>query len=274
MRTIRYFLIFIFISFSLFSATSSISGSLALGDVNLGGIKLNFIDSSNQVFSVETNIYGQFKTELPSKKYRIEIGNYGYILEKNNDKIYDFSNSSKQYHLALNVHERLSSFSGKVVNEELEPILNSKITLQSSNFTKIVYTDQFGNFKSEVPPGIFTITSEYEGVSPETVIKQIPKASSVTNIFFTLKHKKYSISGVITDGIHPLSNILARVYSEKGDLLSTALSSENGHYEFQGLNGNINSYILIDIANYEKYQSENIKLSDNIKNNIIILKSN
>lgn len=271
MHKIKIFLLTLLIATNIFASTVSVKGILKLDDTNLGAVKINFINSQNKIFSTESNIYGDFKIELQNAKYRVEIGNYGYILNKENDIVYDFSDKNKDNFITLNVSEKSSRVSGKVINNNFDPISNSKISLKVNNSNYENWTDQSGNFSFVIPSGIFILTAEYEGFLSQSVVKNIPKASSINNITIILNPVQYAISGVITDGVRALSNIDVSLFSEEGDLITTVTSSENGYYEFLSLNSSNKYYFVINNKNYNKYSSESILLKSNIANRTVIL---
>lgn len=271
MHKIKFFLLTLFIATNIFANTISVKGILKLEDTNLGAVKINFINSQNKTFSTESNIYGDFKIELQNAKYRIEIGNYGYVLNKENDIIYDFSDKNKENFITLNVSEKTSVVSGKVINSSFDPIANSKVSLKVNNNKFEKWTDQSGNFSFVIPSGIFILTAEYEGFLSQSVVKNIPKASSINNITVVLNPLQYVISGVITDGVRSLSNIDVSLFSEEGDLITTVTSSENGYYEFLSLNSSNKYYFVINNKNYNKYSSESMILKSNITNRTVIL---
>lgn len=271
MHKIKIILLTLLMVTNIFANTVSVKGILKLEDTNLGAVKINFIDSQNKTFTTESNIYGDFRIDLKNAKYRVEIGNYGYTLNKEDDIVYDFSNINKEHFITLNVSEKSSRVSGKVINNNFDPIYNSKISLKVNNNNFENWTDQSGNFSFIIPPGIFTLTAQYEGFLSQSIVKNIPKASSISNITIVLNPIQYRISGVITDGVKALSNIDVTLFNEEGDLITTVTSSENGYYEFLSLNSSNKYYFIIDNKNYNKYSSENILLKSNMTNRTIIL---
>lgn len=273
MYKLKIFFLSLLVAANIFASNITVKGILKLEDTNLGAVKINFIDSQNNIFSTETDIYGEFKIQLKNAKYRVAIANYGYVLNKENDILYDFSDSNKPYFLILNAHEKFAIVSGKVVDNNLDPILNSKVNIKIFNYVFESSTDQFGNFSFTIQPGTFTLTAEYPGFASKSIVKKISKASSVTNITLVLFPIQYKISGIITNGVRALPNIPILLYDNNGELLKKVTSSENGYYEFINLNSHSNFYMIVDTEKYKKYSSEDIYLLKDMTDNSIILKS-
>ncbi|MGL4687479.1 MAG: hypothetical protein ACRCVS_02200, partial [Fusobacteriaceae bacterium] len=111
-KILFYFLSFIFSISSLIASTSHVQGNLKFGNMNMGAIEITFIDSENTSITATTDIHGDFNVSLPSKTYKIKIDKTGYVLDKKDDIIYDFSNE-KNIKLSLQLNEILSFISGK-----------------------------------------------------------------------------------------------------------------------------------------------------------------
>lgn len=254
------------------SETINVKGTLKFKDINLGGVKIEFIASDNSILTTESDIFGNFEIKLPNKKYRVGIADYGYKIEEKQDIIYDFTNTQKTYFLEFSLLEKNGFISGKVLSKNLMPISNSEISIKYGTNKKTLNTDYNGNFSVELPPGIVTLTFNSEGFQDVTIVKNLPRASSIKNLLITLKPLRYKISGIVSDGVKSLSNIDISIYNLDGELMATVKTSETGYYEFLELEGYKEFYIKINNPNYSVFDSERIILKNNLTSNYIVLK--
>ena len=64
MYKLKIFFLSLLVAANIFASNITVKGILKLEDTNLGAVKINFIDSQNNIFSTETDIYGEFKIQL------------------------------------------------------------------------------------------------------------------------------------------------------------------------------------------------------------------
>ncbi|MGL5122613.1 MAG: carboxypeptidase regulatory-like domain-containing protein [Fusobacteriaceae bacterium] len=269
-KIIFYSSFFIFYISSLLASTSKVQGNLKFKNTNIGAVEINFIDSENNSNRTTTDIYGDFSIFLPSKTYKIKIDKVGYILDKKDDIIYDFSNE-KSIKLSLQLNEVPSFISGQVKDNIGTPISNAQINIQGSNENITLHSDKMGYFKSYINSGTFYLTTQSQGYDTNTLVKNIENFSSITNLDIKLNRQKFDISGIISDGSQALNNISIFLMDSKNKILSVTKSSENGFYEFLNIPSHFNVFIKVEDNSYLTYFSDPIKLHESIKNNYIII---
>ncbi len=269
-KIIFYPLFFIFIFNSLIANISYIQGNLRFKNVNIGATKIKFIDSENKINTVITDIYGNFNLYLPSKTYKIKIDKIGYLLDKKDDIIYNFSHK-KNIKLSLELNEIPSFISGQVIDNTGNSINDSTIYIRGSDNNITIHTDKNGYFKSNINSGIFYLTTEAKGYNTNFIVKNIENFSSITDFKIKLNRKTFDISGIISDGTEVLNNITIFLTDTNNKILLTTKSSENGFYEFTNIPGDTKVFLKIGTEPSMIYISNPIELHKNLKNNYIII---
>lgn len=257
---------FLFLIHSLTFSFISIKGTLKNQDMNLGGIRLEFSDSENNITVVETDVFGYFSIELEPKKYNITLKDYTLVLDKNSDKIYDFRTEKNSVFLTLEAIFKTSFISGRVVDDLNNSIPFSKVKIDSGKFSKNLIADEFGYFSLELPHGIFRLSANSEGFSDRSLIRNITPASSIPNLLVKLDRLSYFLEGYVTNGVEPLEDIEVKIISEKGNTLKRGMTSEKGKFFFADIPSLEKIYILVDTNNYLIYESMPLKIESNIKN--------
>ncbi|MGL6064488.1 MAG: MSCRAMM family protein [Fusobacteriaceae bacterium] len=265
-----HFFCFIFSINFLMANTSNIQGNLKFRNTNIGGVKVTFIDSENNSSEATTDIYGYFSLSLPSKTYKIKIDKVGYVLDKKEDILYDFSNK-KNIKLPLQLNEIPSFISGRIVDNIGTPISQAQINIQGSNEKLTLLSDESGYFKSDISSGTFYLTTQAKGYETNTLVQNIDNFSSITNLNINLSRKKFAISGVISNGSEALNNVSISLIDSENKVLSATKSSENGFYEFINIPSHFSVFIKVEAPSYSTYISQPIELYENIQNNYIII---
>lgn len=232
----------------------------------MGGVRIEFINSENNIIETKTDIYGYFSITLEPKKYNILLKDYTLKLTENSDKIYDFKSEKKIEFLILESEFKNGFISGRTVDNLNNSISFSTITVNSGEFTQNIISDEFGYFSLEIPYGIFRISTYSEGFSTKSVVRNLSPASSIPNLIITMNRLLYSIEGYVTDSVEPLKNIEVKLISEKGQILKRVNTSENGKFNFVDIPSLEHIYISIESDKYINYYSKPIQLEKNIRN--------
>lgn len=250
---------------------SKVKGRVKSHDSALGGVVLSFINAENHSYNFETNIYGEYVAYLPPGNYKVTAKREGYILEGQENIVYDFSNKNIPHSLDLSLLELPSYIQGHVVDENDTAIPFPNITIKNGEVITRVTGDELGIFKFPVKSGIVTILCQKKGFIQNGVVKKIEKNSFVSNIEVKLTRTRYSITGVVMDNTKALKDIKLQLMSEDYNKIATTTSSENGFFEFYKIPGDQKVFIVISENNKIIKKSENINLNQDIKNFNILL---
>lgn len=126
-------------------------------------------------------------------------------------------------------------------------------------------------FKFPVNSGIITILAQKNSFFQNGVVRKIEKNSSITNIEIPLSKIRYSITGIVTNGIKALDKIELQLVNEDNSKITTTYSDENGYFEFYKIPSNRKVFILVLKDNKILKKTELIDLNKDIKDFNIIL---
>lgn len=238
---------------------------------NLGNVTVSFTNAENKSFNFSTNIFGEFTAYLPPDNYSINTERFGYTLDKKNKIIYNFSSTVKPYSLELNLIELPCFIQGKVIDENNRAIPFPKLFVKNGENIIQGEGDEFGMFKFPVDSGIITVLAQKHSFLQNGIVRKIEKNSSITNIEITLSKIRYTITGVVTDGIKALDKIELQLINEDNSKITTVYSDENGYFEFYKIPGNREVSILVLKNNKILKKTELINLDKDIQNFNIIL---
>lgn len=274
---IKRFIMIFFIIFSqfLFSAEDEFSSSEKFIKVNgivknmeysLGNATVTFINSENKVYNTKSDFAGNFTIFLPKTRYKVLGEKPGYTMEKFNQMFYDFSKFKESTNIVINLAQIPSLIQGRVIDENGNPIKKAKVMIKFKDSIKTIETDHFGMFSSDAPSGLISIFVEKDGYFGNGTAIFLENETLRNNISIKLQRKFYSISGVLTDGIEPLSNETIYLLDGKSKkILEKTQSSINGYYEFLNIPGASTVNILVpEIPGYKKLITPNIEVHENI----------
>ena len=238
---------------------------------NLGNVNISFTNSENKSFHFSTDIFGEFIAYLPPNNYSINAERFGYTLDKKNKIIYNFSSARKTYSLELNLIELPCFIQGKVIDENNHSIPYPKIFIKNGENIIQGEGDEFGMFKFPVNSGIITILAQKNSFFQNGVVRKIEKNSSITNIEIPLSKIRYSITGIVSNGIKALDKVELQLVNEDNSKITTTYSDENGYFEFYKIPSNRKVFILVLKDNKILKKTELIDLNKDIKDFNIIL---
>lgn len=248
-----------------------VKGIVKNNSSNLGNVNVSFTNSENKSFHFSTDIFGEFIAYLPPNNYSINAERFGYTLDKKNKIIYNFSSARKTYSLELNLIELPCFIQGKVIDENNHSIPYPKIFIKNGENIIQGEGDEFGMFKFPVNSGIITILAQKNSFFQNGVVRKIEKNSSITNIEIPLSKIRYSITGIVTNGIKALDKIELQLVNEDNSKITTTYSDENGYFEFYEIPSNRKVFILVLKDNKILKKTELIDLNKDIKDFNIIL---
>ena len=248
-----------------------VEGNVKSNYSNLGAVTVSFTNSQNKSYQFSTDIFGKFIAYLPPDNYSVNAERFGYTLDKKNKIIYNFSSDRKSYKLDLNLIELPCFIQGKVVDENNHVIPYPKIFIKNGENIIQGEGDEFGMFKFQVNSGIITVLAQKHSFFQNGVVRKVEKNSSITNIEITLSKVRYSITGVITDGIKALNNIELQLMNEDNSKITSVTSDENGFFEFYKTPGDKKVFIIALKNGKILKKTELIDLNKDIKDFNIIL---
>ena len=238
----------------------------------IGGVKVLFTDVDNNSYETISNFSGDFLIKLPPQKYKIALKKSGFLLEKNQNLIYDFTAPNEFFELTLKTEELLSNIEGSITDIKGIPISNADIMIKNGD--KIVYlkSDDFGNFSASILPGLLFIKVEKDGYKAFGVVTKLERFSTLSGLKISLTPYQSNISGIISDNFTPLSNIHLTLRDKQGEIVANTISNKNGYYEFSDIQINNNYFISVGLQSYKYYYSDPFTLTkDEILNKNIIL---
>ena len=235
------------------SVKTNVRGVIKNNDQFIGGAKISFTDVDNNSYETTSNFAGEFFINIPPQKYKITLKKPGFLLEKNQNLIYDFSSPKGSYNLTLNTKELLSNV---------------------KNGEKIIHleSDDFGNFSTSTLPGLLFIKVEKDGYKAFGVVTKLERFSTLSGLKFFLTPYLSNISGIIGNSFNPLSDIHLTLRNSQGEVVANTISNKNGYYEFSDIKINNNYFISVGLQSYKHYYSDIFTLEkDDIINKNIIL---
>lgn len=251
--------------------SSIVKGKVTSNGLNLGSTHVSFTNSENISYNFISNILGEFTAYLPKGKYKITAERIGYSLNKKNSIIYDFTNTTLPYNIKLELDELPSSISGRAVDELGNSIPYPKFTFKNGNNFFSITGDEFGMFRTPVSSGIVTVIAQKPGYLQNGIVRKIENNSSITNIEIPLTREKYSISGIVTDGIKALKNVEVELRGEDLEKIASTTTDENGFYEFYKFPSNLKVFVGVSENKKLIKRSEVIDLNKNFTNFNLIL---
>lgn len=249
-----------------------VEGTLKIDDMYLGGGEVLFTNVENRSFSLTSDFSGKFKGKIPSGKYRVSVKKFGYSLKKERQLLYDFTKEDGKFNLNLELEEAPSFIEGRVVDEKNNPVHNSEVTIKNGEKKEKYFTDNFGKFSGMSNPGLAVIQVEKEGFFSKGIVRRVEKFSTISNLKIQIKKKKYSISGILSDGIRAIKSEKIDLINSSGVRFASTLSGNNGYFEFLDIPGTEKFYISIKKIGFIPYTSREFVLTENITNFNPILK--
>ena len=257
---------------SIPSVQTTIRGLIKNKDQFIGGAKISFTDVDNNFYETMSDFAGEFSINIPPQKYKITLKKPGFILEKNQNLIYDFTSPKEIYNLTLNTEELLSNVEGVVTDDKGTPISNADIMVK--NGEKIIYlkSDDFGNFSASILPGLLFIKVEKDGYKAFGVVTKLERFSTLSGLKIPLTPYLSSISGIIGNSFTPLSSLHLTLRNRQGEVVANTISNQNGYYEFSDIKINDSYFISVGVQSYKYYYSDVFTLTkdDLINKNIIL----
>lgn len=248
----------------------SVNGLINENKKPLNSVKITFIDSMGREYSAVTNENGEYSLNLPPEKYQLISSQFGYEIS-DSTTFFDFSEPDKSYNIPINFEKSKGKIKGKVLGDNNQPIPRAEILVSNNKNDKIIYTDRYGNFITELQEGITTMKISRNGYNSRGFIAKYSREDTVSVHTFTLTKKTYFISGTITNKILPLKEQEIYLFSSNGALLDKIITNENGNFKFSNIT-NERVYIYIpESDNYEEYKSDLLSIGENISSKVITL---
>lgn len=257
---------------SIPSIQTTIHGAIKNKDQFIGGAKISFTDVDNNSYETMSTFAGEFSINIPPQKYKVSIKKPGFILEKNQNLIYDFSTPKESYELTLNARELLSNIEGVVIDYKGIPISNADIMVKNGDNIIYLKSDDFGNFSTSIIPGLLFIKVEKKGYKAFGVVTKLERFSTLSGLKISLTPYLANISGIVGDSFTSLKNFHLTLRNSQGEVIANTISNENGYYEFSDVKINNDYFISIGVQSYKYYYSDVFTLTkDDITNKNIIL---
>lgn len=257
---------------SIPSVQATILGVIKNQDQFIGGAKILFTDVDNNSYETMSNFAGEFSINIPPQKYKITLKKPGFILEKNQNLIYDFTAPKETYNLSLNTEELLSNIEGIVVDNRGIPISNADIMVK--NGEKIIHlkSDDFGNFSTSTLPGLLFIKVQKDGYKAFGVVTKLERFSTISGLNISLTPYLSNVSGIVGNSFTPLGSLHLTLRNQEGEVVANTISNPNGYYEFSDIKINNSYFISVGAQSYKYYYSDNFILTkkDLINKNIIL----
>lgn len=257
---------------SIPSVQTTIRGLIKNKDQFIGGAKISFTDVDNNSYETMSTFAGEFSINIPPQKYKITLKKSGFILEKNQNLIYDFTAPEEVYNLILNTEELLSNVEGIVTDDKGRPISNADIMVKNGDKIIHLKSDDFGNFSTPILPGLLFIKVEKDGYKAFGVVTKLERFSTLSGLKISLTPYLSNISGIIGNSFTPLSSLHLTLMNRQGEVVANTISNQNGYYEFSDIKINESYFISVGVQPYKYYYSDVFTLTkDDIINKNIIL---
>lgn len=257
---------------SIPSVQATILGVIKNQDQFIGGAKILFTDVDNNSYETMSNFAGEFSINIPPQKYKITLKKPGFILEKNQNLIYNFTAPKEIYNLSLNTEELLSNIEGIVVDNRGIPISNADIMVK--NGEKIIHlkSDDFGNFSTSTLPGLLFIKVQKDGYKAFGVVTKLERFSTISGLNISLTPYLSNVSGIVGNSFTPLGSLHLTLRNQEGEVVANTISNPNGYYEFSDIKINNSYFISVGAQSYKYYYSDVFILTkeDLINKNIIL----
>ncbi len=224
------------------------SGISPLADCNVSLIATNFTSIS------QTDSNGVFLDTLVTSDdtFRLKIEKAGFstidtVLQRNNLNFLSFIIDVSDAFISGTITENVQTGS--------QPSDSCRISIITSTGTTIIYSDQNGDFSSDVSTTDITVRLLLEKVGFETIDTTI-QSSAAQNLNFTITFNRIEVSGRIYEinenGTYPFPNCEIKIYSgiwPTGNW-NIIYSNNLGYFEFQTTNFNNSVRIIVDIVSY------------------------
>jgi len=233
---------------SIPSVQATILGVIKNQDQFIGGAKILFTDVDNNSYETMSNFAGEFSINIPPQKYKITLKKPGFILEKNQNLIYDFTAPKETYNLSLNTEELLSNIEGIVVDNRGIPISNADIMVKI--FIKV----------------------QKDGYKAFGVVTKLERFSTISGLNISLTPYLSNVSGIVGNSFTPLGSLHLTLRNQEGEIVANTISNPNGYYEFSDIKINNSYFISVGAQSYKYYYSDVFILTkeDLINKNIIL----
>ncbi len=257
---------------SIPSVQATILGVIKNQDQFIGGAKILFTDVDNNSYETMSNFAGEFSINIPPQKYKITLKKPGFILEKNQNLIYNFTAPKEIYNLSLNTEELLSNIEGIVVDNRGIPISNADIMVKNGEKIIRLKSDDFGNFSTSTLPGLLFIKVQKDGYKAFGVVTKLERFSTISGLNISLTPYLSNVSGIVGNSFTPLGSLHLTLRNQEGEVVANTISNPNGYYEFSDIKINNSYFISVGAQSYKYYYSDVFTLTkeDLINKNIIL----
>ena len=249
----------------------TVSGNIKSGNSNIGAAKVIFTNSKNLSYNATTDIFGNFKINIPKGNYKVNVDRKDFKINKKNSIIYQFTNPSRPYFINIDLNKIPSFIRGQAVDENGDSIPYPEFSIKTENDTLKVVGNEFGIFELDIKPGIITILGQKDGYVENGVVKNIEKNSSITNIEIKLTRIKSTISGIVTDGVKPMTKATVVLRDKDFNKISSTKTNDDGFYEFYKVPSKKEAFITVMENNKILLQTDTFDLENDIKDYNLIL---
>ena len=245
-----------------------LNGTITSSNSLLGGALIKFKDKNREIETF-SNIEGTYSINIPSGFYEMTISKFGYETLVSNIKIDD-----NKIDLSYNMNELPSIIKGRIIDNNGIGIPNQSISIKNNNQNLLIITDSKGFFETNVYTGLAFLKINIPGFFPTGRVEKIDTLSTKIVPDIKLTERTASLSGTVSNGILPLSNISIKLYDIKGTYFGMVKTDSKGFFSFEKIKSGIEYYLKIDDSNYSNYQSNSFINEDNQNKNFTIILNN
>ena len=245
-----------------------LNGTITSSNSLLGGALIKFKDKNREIETF-SNIEGIYSIDIPSGFYEMTISKFGYETLVSSIKIDD-----NKIDLSYNMNELPSIIKGRIIDNNGIGIPNQSISIKNNNQNLLIITDSKGFFETNVYTGLAFLKINIPGFFPTGRVEKIDTLSTKIVPDIKLTERTASLSGTVSNGILPLSNISIKLYDIKGTYFGMVKTDSKGFFSFEKIKSGIEYYLKIDDSNYSNYQSNSFINEDNQNKNFTIILNN
>lgn len=256
------------ISASMTPLPSRISGQVKNENgagVSSANIQILNIETE-ELFNESADQTGTYSIYVPRGTYQIFASKPGYTTSSTITK----SVSTDQVILPdLLIKNDVAYISGKVTNDNLEPLILTNVTATQGDVTQTTKSDQSGNYNFTVSSGNWNVSASKNGfISPNPVTFELGAGDNLKNQSIVLIPRANQVSGFVyriftaTDGTKgkiPFDNVTVTATPSVGTPISV-VSDKSGQYNLSLKKG---SYI-ISITKIGYTTDQQVKLTLNV----------
>lgn len=267
MKRAFLFLCLFLLSFSSFAI--QITGKTMLDKVQIGQVKIDFIDAENHSYSTKSNFLGEYSLHLPEGYYRIYIENENYRLAESHNQVYSFS---KDRTLNLSLEKKKQQLEGMILDESGYGVADVPLEIKQNGKTYQLQSDKYGKFQFPIDCGLLSIFAQKEGFLEGGEVILVREKRPVKNLQIILKKRYSYILGIVTDGVKALPGVTVRLRNENLETIDQVFSDPLGYYQFRNIGNNQKVAVSVYEEGFQEYISDFFFVDKNYEKEHIILR--